>query len=74
MTFFSFLTTDEIRYVHDASLEILEESGLLVRNEKARERFARHALTSGAQKLGFLRVFDHPEHGDRTTVLYHGPG
>ena len=42
MKFFSFLTTDEIRYVHDASLEILEEAGLLVRNEKARERFARH--------------------------------
>ncbi len=31
MNFFSFLTTDEIRYVHDASLEILEEAGLLVR-------------------------------------------
>ena len=42
MNFFSFLTTDEIHYVHDASLEILEEVGLLVRNEKARERFAQH--------------------------------
>jgi trimethylamine--corrinoid protein Co-methyltransferase len=42
MNFFSFLTADEIRYVHDASLEILEEAGLLVRNEKARERFAHH--------------------------------
>jgi len=42
MNFFSFLTTDEIRYVHDASLEILEEAGLLVRNEKARARFAQH--------------------------------
>ncbi len=42
MDFFSFLTGDEVRYVHAASLEILEEAGLLVRNEKARERFARH--------------------------------
>ena len=42
MNFFSFLKTDEIRYVHEASLEILEETGLLVRNRKARERFAEH--------------------------------
>ncbi|MDK1020585.1 MAG: trimethylamine methyltransferase family protein [Candidatus Hydrogenedentes bacterium] len=42
MNFFSFLTADEIRYVHDSSLEILEETGLLVRSEKARQRFARH--------------------------------
>ena len=42
MNYFSYLTSDEIRYVHDASLEILEEVGLLVRNKKARKRFARH--------------------------------
>ncbi len=42
MNFFSFLTDEEIRYVHDSSLEILEEAGLLVRNEKARKRFAKH--------------------------------
>jgi trimethylamine--corrinoid protein Co-methyltransferase len=42
MKFFSFLKSDEVQYVHDASLEILEEVGLLVRNEKARERFAQH--------------------------------
>ena len=42
MKYFSFLTDDEVQYVHDASLEILEEVGLLVRNEKARQRFARH--------------------------------
>jgi trimethylamine--corrinoid protein Co-methyltransferase len=42
MQYFSFLKTDEIRYVHDSSLEILEETGLLVRNEKARKRFAAH--------------------------------
>ncbi|MDX1575197.1 MAG: trimethylamine methyltransferase family protein [Kiloniellales bacterium] len=42
MQFFSYLSDDEVRYVHEASLEILEEAGLLVRNEKARARFAEH--------------------------------
>jgi trimethylamine--corrinoid protein Co-methyltransferase len=42
MQFFSYLNDDDIRYVHDASLEILEQVGLLVRNQKARKRFAEH--------------------------------
>ncbi len=42
MQFFSFLTEGEIQYAHDSSLEILEETGLIVRNEKARKRFAEH--------------------------------
>ncbi|MEE8365545.1 MAG: trimethylamine methyltransferase family protein [Gammaproteobacteria bacterium] len=42
MNFFTYLTNDDIRYVHESSLEILEEVGLLVRNEKARNRFAHH--------------------------------
>jgi len=42
MNFFSYLTNDEIAYVHEASLEILAETGLLVRNQKARNRFAEH--------------------------------
>ena len=42
MNFFSYLNDSDIQYVHDASLEILEEVGLLVRNEKARKRFAEH--------------------------------
>ena len=42
MKFFSYLTDDELQYVHDSSLEILEETGILVRNEKARHRFAEH--------------------------------
>jgi trimethylamine--corrinoid protein Co-methyltransferase len=40
MQYFSFLDDDEARYVHAASLEILEDVGLIVRNEKARHRFA----------------------------------
>ena len=40
MQYFSFLDDDQARYVHEASLEVLEEVGLIVRNEKARHRFA----------------------------------
>ena len=36
---FELLTEDWISKIHEASLEILEEVGLLVRNAKARERF-----------------------------------
>ena len=42
MNYFSYLTADDINYIHESSLEILEEVGLLVRNEKARKRFAEH--------------------------------
>ncbi len=42
MEFFSYLTADEVGHVHETSLEILAEVGLLVRNEKARRRFAEH--------------------------------
>ena len=40
--FFSYLSDEQVRSVHQASLEILEEVGLIVRNEKARRRFAEH--------------------------------
>ena len=42
MKFFSYLGDTEVEYVHQASLEILDQTGLLVRNEKARKRFAKH--------------------------------
>ncbi|MCP4494532.1 MAG: hypothetical protein GY820_45620 [Gammaproteobacteria bacterium] len=42
MNYFSYLTDAGIQYVHEASLEILEQVGLLVRNQKARKRFAEH--------------------------------
>lgn len=40
--FATLLTDDQVRRVHEASLEILENVGLLVRNERARGIFARH--------------------------------
>ena len=40
MQYFSFLDDAQVQYVHEASLEVLAEVGLIVRNEKARHRFA----------------------------------
>jgi trimethylamine--corrinoid protein Co-methyltransferase len=40
MQYFSFIDNAQAEMIHQASLEILEEVGLLVRNEKARHRFA----------------------------------
>ncbi len=41
-TFACLLTPEQVERVHSASLEILENVGLLVRNEKARALLARH--------------------------------
>ena len=41
-TFATMLNTNQVEQIHSASLEILANVGLLVRNEKAREIFARH--------------------------------
>ena len=40
--FVELLTHEQVERVHEASLEILENVGLLVRNEEARERFVKH--------------------------------
>ena len=45
------LTPQQVEQVHAASLEILENVGLLVRNEKARARFARHGCQVDADTL-----------------------
>ena len=41
-TFASLLTEEQVRRVHEASLEILERVGMLVRNDRARDIFAHH--------------------------------
>ncbi len=41
-TFASLLSDEQVERIHEASLEILENVGLLVRNNKARDIFARH--------------------------------
>ena len=41
MAFATLLTQEQVERIHEASLEILENVGLLVRNEKARAIFAK---------------------------------
>src|SRR4029450_10607592 len=54
----AFLTDGEVRRVHEASLEILEEVGLLVRNARAREIFAKHGckVEAGGETVRFPRA------------------
>ncbi|MEA1978255.1 MAG: trimethylamine methyltransferase family protein [Chloroflexota bacterium] len=47
--FATLLTDDQVKRVHEASLEILENVGMLVRNEKAREIFAKHGALVDAE-------------------------
>ncbi|HEX8990068.1 MAG TPA: trimethylamine methyltransferase family protein [Anaerolineales bacterium] len=50
ITFASLLTPAQVEQVHNASLEILERTGLLVRNEKARRIFAKHGCLLDSEK------------------------
>lgn len=58
MTFATLLTQEQVERIHEASLEILENVGLLVRNEKARALFARHGckVDSETQIVTFPRA------------------
>jgi len=51
------LTPADVARVHEAALELLEQVGVLVRNAKARDRFARHGchVDSGSQIVTFPR-------------------
>jgi trimethylamine--corrinoid protein Co-methyltransferase len=48
-TFATLLSPEQVGRVHDASLEILEQVGMLVRNPRAREIFAAHGGRVDAQ-------------------------
>ena len=48
----SLLTVEQVERIHDASLEILEKVGLLVRNEKARSIFGTHGCKVDSETLG----------------------
>ena len=58
MTFATLLTQEQVERIHDASLEILETVGLLVRSERARELFAKHGcnVDSETQYVTFPRT------------------
>jgi len=51
MEFFSLLSHEEVKRVHEASLMILEEVGLKVRNEKARSIFQSHGCRVDSESM-----------------------
>jgi len=50
-----FMTEEQVRRTHEASLEILAETGLLVRNEKARGRFAQNGCAVDSE-TGVVKI------------------
>ena len=57
MRFAELLTQEQVARVHEASLEILENVGVLVRNEKARDRLVKHGcrVSAGTEVVKFPR-------------------
>lgn len=51
ISYATLLRDEEVSQVHEASLKILEEVGLLVRNEKARQVFSKHGCQVDSQTL-----------------------
>jgi len=49
VTYAELLTAEQVERIHEASLEILENVGLLVRNERARARFAKYGCRVDAE-------------------------
>lgn len=49
MRFSDFFTTEQKQRIHEASLDILENTGLLVHNEKARNIYAKHGCQVDTQ-------------------------
>ncbi len=56
MSFANLLAQDQVGKIHDASLEILEETGLKVRYEPARELFKKHGCKVEEERVRFPRV------------------
>ncbi|GAB1471130.1 trimethylamine methyltransferase family protein [Chloroflexota bacterium] len=56
MSFAALLTQEQVERIHDASLEILEEVGLKVRYEPAREIFEKHGCHVEGERVKFPRV------------------
>lgn len=56
MSFAALLTQEQVEKIHDASLEILEETGLKVRFEPARELFKKHGCSVEDERVKFPRA------------------
>src|SRR5258706_15321268 len=55
MSFAELLTQEQVERIHEASLEILEEVGLKVRYEPAREIFAKHGCAVDGERVKLPR-------------------
>ncbi len=55
MSFAELLTQEQVQRIHDAALEILEEVGLRVRYEPAREIFKQHGCSVDGERVKFPR-------------------
>ena len=55
MSFAELLTQEQVERVHEAALEILEEVGLKVRYEPAREVFSRHGCSVDGERVKIPR-------------------
>lgn len=56
MSFATLLTQEQVERIHEASLEILEEVGLKVRYEPARELFKKHGCSVEDERVRFPRA------------------
>ena len=56
MSFAALLTQEQVERIHDASLEILEDVGLKVRYEPARELFEQHGCIVNDERVKFPRA------------------
>ncbi|WKZ39549.1 MAG: trimethylamine methyltransferase family protein [Anaerolineales bacterium] len=56
MSFAALLTQEQVEKIHNASLEILEETGLKVRYEPARELFKKHGCHVEEERVKFPRA------------------
>jgi len=73
--FVELLTHEQVERVHEASLEILENVGVFVRNEEARERFVKHGclVDVETQIIKFPRaVVEHFRQAIPPTFTFHG--
>ena len=73
--FAELLTDEQVVRVHEASLEILENVGMLVRNEEARARFAKHGclVDTQTQIVKFPRaIVEHYRQAIPPTFTFHG--
>ena len=73
--FAELLTSEQVERIHEASLEILKNVGLLVRNEEARGRFAKHGchVDAETQIVKFPRsVVEEFRQACPSTFTFHG--